>query len=79
MGSAWQIEEFLVAHRKMVTTDKDFFIPILIEELGPQELAKHPELKHYIEGHTYIDARQLNDGNPPDPDKEIHDLRKRIR
>ncbi len=69
------MEEFLVAHREAVTKQKHFLIPILVEDLEPDELEKHPELKLYISTHTYIGARKLNNENL-DPVKEINHIRK---
>ena len=79
MNSPWCMEEFLVAHREVVTGQKDFLIPVLMEDLDPVELTKHPELELYTKTHTYIDARKLQNDNLADPVKEIYHLRKRIR
>ena len=79
VNSPWCVEEFLVAHQRMVTKQKNFLIPVLMEDLDANELAKHPELELYIKTHTYIDARTLQDINNPEQDKDIDTLRKRIR
>ncbi len=73
------MEEFLIAHMEGVNKGKTYLIPVLVEDLDPDELEKHPELKLYINTHTYIDARKLNNENLADPVKEINLLRKRIR
>ncbi len=79
MKSAWCMEEFLVAHREGVTKQKTYLIPVLMEDLDADELEKHPELKLYINTHTYIDAKKLNNENLADPVKEVNHIRKRIR
>ena len=73
------MEEFLVAHRQMVTQQKHYLIPVLVENLNPELLQEHPELKLYIKAYTYIDARKLKNENLTDPTKEIIHLRKGIR
>ncbi len=73
------MEEFLVAHEKLVTEQKNFLIPVLMEDLDDVELEKHPELLTYIRTHTYIDARKLQEEGLKNPEKEIEYLRKRIR
>ena len=73
------MEEFLVAHEKLVTKQKNFLIPVLMEDLDPVELEKHPELHTYIRTHTYIDARKLQDKGLKNQEKEIEYIRKRIR
>ncbi len=73
------MEEFHIAHEQMLTTEKQFLIPVLVEDLDPVELDKHKELKLYINTHTYIDARKLNNENLADQVKAIKHFRKRIR
>ncbi len=68
-----------MAHRQMVTQQKHYLIPILVEDLNPEVLKEHPELKLYIKAYTYIDARKLKNEALVDPSKEIMHLRKRIR
>ncbi len=79
MESPWCIEEFRVAHREVVTKQKNFLIPVLMEDLDPVELAKHPELELYIKTRSYTDARKILKDNIVIPDKEIDNFRKRIR
>ncbi len=73
------MEEFIIAHRKVVEEQKNFLIPILLEDLDSTELGKHPELQTYIRTYAYIDARQLQHENVLNIDKKIEHLRKRIR
>ncbi len=73
------MEEFLVAHSEGVTKQKNFLIPVLLEDLDPDELSKHPELQLYIRTYTYIDARMLQQERLPDRAKVIDTVRKRIR
>ncbi len=68
-----------MAHSQVVTKHKHFLIPVLLENLNPQELSKHPELELYIRTHTYIDARMLQEERLPDRAKVIDTIRKRIR
>ncbi len=77
--SPWCIEEFLLAHEKVVTKQKNYLIPVLTEDLDTNELSKHPELETYIRTHTYIDARSLQDETLPDPAKVVEAIRKKIR
>ncbi len=75
------MEEFLVAHRQTVTKSKAYLIPVLLDDLDPHLLARHPELEMYTRTHTYIDARGIHDHNLTDlaMAKAIHAIRKRIR
>ena len=50
-----------------------------MEDLNPEELAKHPELEMYINTYTYLDARRIQDETIKDIEKEIGLVRKRIR
>ncbi len=77
LNSPWCVEEFLVAHER-TTRDKDYLIPVLIEDLHKEEVAKHPEIELYIKTHTYIDARNLQYDHP-NIDRKIETFRKRIR
>ncbi len=78
INSPWCIEEFLVAHER-ATRQKDYLIPVLIEDLGREELAKHPELEIYVKTHTYIDARKLQNDHLPNFDRKVETFRKRVR
>ncbi len=73
------MEEYLLAHQKVVTKQKNYLIPVLMEDLKPDELSKHPELETYIRTHTYIDARAIQEENIASLTKEIQTIRKRIR
>ncbi len=68
-----------MAHEKLIAEQKNFLIPVLMEDLDSVELEKHPELQTYIRTHTYIDARKLQDKRLKNQEKEIEYIRKRIR
>ncbi len=73
------MEEYLHAHQKVVTKQKNYLIPVLMEDLNQDELSKHPELETYIRTHTYIDARAIQEEDIINLTKEITTVRKRIR
>ncbi len=73
------MEEFLLGHEKVVTKQKNYLITVLMEDLNPDELSKHPELETYIRTHTYIDARAILDESVPNVEKKLTIIRKRIR
>ena len=73
------MEEFRQAHQKVVTKQKNYLIPVLMEDLNPEELSKHPELETYLRTHTYIDGRVMQKDINVNIAKEIQTLRKRIR
>ncbi len=79
MTSPWCIEEFNQAHQKVVTKQKNFLIPVLMEDLNPDELSKHPELETYIRTHTYIDARGIKEENTSSPGGKTRNIRKGLR
>ncbi len=79
VNSPWCVEEFLLAHQKVVTKQKNYLIPVLMEDLNPDELSKHPELETYIRTHTYIDARAIQQEETAYQQQQISTVRKRIR
>ena len=49
--------EFHIAHEQVVNGRKNFLIPLLYENIDPNEL--DADLKIYIGTHTYIDCKNL--------------------
>ena len=52
--------EFRIAHQLVAQGRKKFLIPLLLEDVNPNELGEvDADLKLYIETHTYTDCRDL--------------------
>ena len=58
--SEWCIFEFRIAHQLVAEGKKKFLIPLLLEDVNPNELEEvDADLKLYIETHTYTDCKDL--------------------
>ncbi len=48
--------EFHIAHEKMIQGRKKYLIPLMLEHLHPTKV-QDPDLRMYIESHTYLDCK----------------------
>ncbi len=67
--SGWCMEEFTIAHQKVVEGNKNFIIVVLVEDLDIDTLPN--ELQSYLRTYTYIDARNY--------ENDLENIRKKIR
>ena len=61
------MEEFFLAHHKVISGKPNYLIPVLMEELDIDQLPR--DLQTYVRTHTYTDGREF----------DLDTLRKRIR
>ena len=61
------MQEFYLAHHKVMNGKPEYLIPVLMEDLNIDQLPR--DLQTYLRTHTYIDAREY----------DLKILRKRIR
>ena len=57
MKSNWCMEEFRLAHNKMIEENKKYLIVILLEPLDMDALPR--DLQMYLRTYTYIDATKI--------------------
>ena len=57
MKSNWCMEEFRLAHNKMIKENKKYLIVILLEVLDIDALPR--DLQMYLRTYTYIDATKI--------------------
>ena len=67
LSAQWCMQEFFIAHHKVMNDKPNYLIPVLMEDLNIDELPR--DLQTYLRTHTYIDAREF----------DLKTLRKRIR
>ena len=63
------MEEFTIAHQKVVEGNKNFILMVLVEDLDLDTLPN--ELQSYLRTYTYIDARNY--------EEDLEVIRKKIR